>query len=367
LIEVLTQTWDQFINLENIWWRLAVAAFVFLLALLVRKIFTRFIIVLMYKMTYRTQTGVDSAIVSAFENPLRALIVIIGIFLALAYLSLPPAVMGVVSHLLRSAIIILIAWGFYNLAGVDLIKEFSEKLRLDNGIAGFIAKVLRFIIVAMAISIIAQEWGYNVNGFLAGLGLGGLAFALAAQDTVANVFGGIIILMDKPFSVGDWIFTPTVEGTVEEISFRHTRIRTFANAQVTVPNKVLASEAITNWTRMRKRQVSFHLGLTYTTPRAKLQSSINKIKDLLKKHPGVHPDVIFVNFDSFSDSSLDIFLYFFTKTTVWGDFMAVKEELNFKIMEILEEEGVSVAFPSRSIYFENKLKTAENNLKNGQQ
>ena len=367
MIETLTQTWDQFINLEGIWWRLAIAGLIFLLSLLVRKIFTRFIIVLMYKMTYRTRTGVDSAIVSAFENPLRGLIVVIGIFLALAYLSLSPAVMGALSHLLRSAIIIFIAWGFYNLAGVDLLKEFSEKLRFDHGISEFIAKVLRFIVIALAISIIAQEWGYNVNGFLAGLGLGGLAFALAAQDTVANIFGGIVILMDKPFSVGDWIFTPSVEGTVEEISFRSTKIRNFANARVTVPNKVVANEAITNWSRMQKRQVSFHLGLTYNTPRAKLQSCIHKIKDLLKNHPGVHPDVIFVNFDKFSDSSLDIFFNFFTKTTAWGDFMAVKEELNFKIMDILEEEGVSVAFPSRSIYFENKLKTAENNLKNGQE
>lgn len=366
MVETLTQTWDQFINLESIWWRLAVAALIFLLALLVRKIFSRFIIVLIYKLTYRTRTGVDSAIVSAFENPLRALIVVIGIYLALAYLSLSPTVMGVVTNLLRSAIIVFIAWGFYNLAGVDLLKEFSEKLRFDHGIAEFIAKVLRFIIVALAISIIAQEWGYNVNGFLAGLGLGGLAFALAAQDTVANIFGGIVILMDNPFSLGDWIFTPSVEGTVEEISFRSTRIRTFANAQVTVPNRVLVNEAITNWTRMQKRQVSFHLGLTYNTPRVKLQASVNKIKDLLKNHPGVHPDVILVNFDRFSDSSLDIFLYFFTKTTTWGDFMAVKEELNFKIMEILEEEGVAVAFPSRSIYFGNELQTAENNLTNGQ-
>ncbi len=365
MIENLARSWDAVMNLESIWWQLAVAALIFLLALFVSKLFTRFIIGTMLKITHRTKTGVDRAVVLAFENPLRWLIIAIGLYLAFNYLPLPPAVMGAVSNLFRSAIIIFIAWGFYNLVGGNQVYELGEKLSVDQSIVDFFTKVLRFVIIALAISIIAQEWDYDVNGFLAGLGLGGLALALAAKDAIANVFGGIVIILDKPFSVGDWILTPSIEGTVEEMSFRSTRVRSFGNALITVPNAVLANEAVTNWSRMQKRRVSFNLGVTYTTPRAKLQASVHKIKDLLKNHPEVHPDTIFVNFDKFSDSSLDIFLYFFTKTTAWGDYLAVKEEINFKIMGILEEEGVSVAFPSRSVYFENKLESDVNNLKSG--
>jgi len=267
--------------------------------------------------------------------------------------------MEIITRLFRSVIIILISSGFYNLVGGPAVTEIGVRLEVEKTIVGFVTKVFRFIIVALTITIIAQEWDYDVSGFIAGLGLGGLAFALAAQDAAKNIFGGIVILLDKPFAVGDWIMTPSVEGTVEEMSFRSTKVRTFPNALVTVPNSVLANEALTNWTRMKKRQITFRLGVTYTTPRKKLQSIITRIKELLDNHPEIHPDTIFVRFDQFNDSSLDIFLYFFTKTTVWAEFLQVKEDINFKIMEILEKEGVSVAFPSRSIYFENQLKKAE--------
>ncbi len=344
---------------ESLLIQLVLAALTIILALLLRKLFTRLIFGLVISLTHRTRTDVDRAFVMAFEGPLRSLIVVIGIYIALNILALPTAIMAVFSNLFRSAIIIFITWGFYNLVGGSAVSELSGRLKFDHSITEFAAKVVRFLIIALSITIIAQEWDYNVSGFVAGLGLGGLAFALAAKDAASNVFGGIVIILDKPFAVGDWILTPSVEGTVEEISFRSTRVRTFANALVTVPNAVLANEAVTNWSRMGKRRISFNLGVTYTTPRAKLQKCIQEIKTYLQDHPEVHPDLIFVRFDHFNDSSLDIFIYFFTKTKVWGEFLAVKEEINFKIMEILENEGVSVAFPSRSLYFENNLESGQ--------
>ncbi len=357
MIEGLVPYWDTVINHESIWVRLAVAALIFLLALLVRKIFTSLIFGIIFKITHRTRTGVDKAVVIAFEDPLRFLIVTIGLYLALIYLPLSPTVMAAVSNLFRSAIIVFIIWGFYNLVGSNLVSEFSEKLKVEPSVAEFVTKLLRFAIIALAITIIAQEWDYDVNGFLAGLGLGGLALALAAQDTISNTFGGIIIVLDRPFCVGDWISTPSVEGTVEDMSFRSTKVRNAGNAVVTVPNRVLANEAIANWSRMQKRQLSFNFGVNYSTPREKLETCVYKIKEYVKNHSEVHPDVILVNFDSFSENSLDISLIFYTKTTVWSDFRAIKEEINYKIMEIVEEEGVSFAFPSRSVYFENKLET----------
>ena len=342
---------------DNIWWQLAVALAIVLLSLLIRKLFTRLIFGVVFKATRKTKTGVDSAVVMAFENPLRCLIVVIGFYLALIYLPLPDSVNVVLLNLFRSAIIILIAWGFYNLLGGNAFKKIGDRFEIDEEITDFMTRIMRFIFIALAITIIAQEWDYDVSGFLAGLGLGGLAFALAAKDTVANMFGGIVIILDKPFKVGDWILTPSVEGTVEEMSFRSTKVRTFAHALVTVPNSLVANEAITNWTRMEKRRVSFHLGVTYSTPREKIQVCIRRIKEMLEKSPDVHPDTIFVRFDNFNDSSLDIFIHYFTKSIAWGEFMQIKEEINYKIMEILEQEGVSVAFPSRSIYLENSQTT----------
>lgn len=359
MLENILETWDVLRYYDNIWVQLAVAAAIVFITLLVRNLITRIIFNIVLRFTSRTKTGVDSAIVHAFEGPFRTLIVVTGFYLALTYLNLPFAVMDVLTTLYRSAIIIFISSGFYNLVGGPAVTEIGVRLEVEKTIVGFVTKVFRFIIIALTITIIAQEWDYDVSGFIAGLGLGGLAFALAAQDAAKNIFGGIVILLDKPFAVGDWIMTPSVEGTVEEMTFRSTKVRTFANALVTVPNAVVANEAITNWTRMQKRRVSFHLGVTYTTPREKMQTCVKRIQELLENNAEVHPDTIFVRFDQFNNSSLDIFIYYFTNTIVWGEFMAVKEEINFKIMEILEEEGVSVAFPSRSIYFENQLKKAE--------
>jgi len=354
LLKNLNLLWET-ITQDQIYWQIGVSIAIVLFFLLIKNIFTRFIFGLIMRLTHKTPTDLDREILEAFEGPLKGLIVLPGFYLALFYLPLPPALTDTVSGLFRSGIIAMVTWGFYNLVGGKAYNELGQKLRLDQSLLIFGSKVLRFIIIALALSIIAQEWDYDVSGFIAGLGLGGLAVALAAQDAVANVFGGIIIVLDKPFDVGDWILTPSVEGTVEEMSFRSIKVRTFANALVTVPNKVIVNEAVTNWTRMEKRRIFFRLGVTYTTPREKLQNCVNKIRDLLENHPEVHPDLIMVRFEQFADSSLDIFIYFFTKTKVWADFLAIKEEINFKIMEILEEEGVSVAFPSRSIYFENQL------------
>ena len=359
MFESIQETWDFLRYHDNIWVQLAVAAAIVFIALLIRGFLTRIIFNILLRVTSKTKTGVDSALVFASEGPFRKLIVITGLYIALAYMGLPESVMDFINTLFRSAIIILISSGFYNLVGGPAVTEIGVRLEVEKTVVGFVTKVFRFIIIALTITIIAQEWDYDVSGFIAGLGLGGLAFALAAQDAAKNIFGGIVILLDKPFAVGDWILTPSVEGTVEEMTFRSTKVRTFANALVTVPNAVVANEAITNWTRMQKRRVSFHLGVTYTTPRDKMQTCVKRIQELLDNHHEVHPDTIFVRFDQFNHSSLDIFIYYFTNTIVWGEFMAVKEEINFKIMEILEEEGVSVAFPSRSIYFANQLKKAE--------
>lgn len=341
------------------WEEIGIALGIFILFHLFRKVFTKYIFKLLLRMAKNTPTELLSNIFVAFEGPLRLFFVGLGFYFSLMYLPLEEKTDELIVQIYRSFIIFLIGYGLYNLAASTsvLFQKISKtiEIEIDELLLPFLSKLVRIIIIALMISVIAGEWGYDINGFVAGLGLGGLAFALAAKDAIANLFGGVVIITEKPFSIGDWIKTPSVEGTVEEITFRSTKVRTFAQAVVTVPNATLANEPITNWTKMGKRQITFRLGVTYSTPKEKLERCVKRIEMMLRNHPAIDQEVIFVRFDQFNDSSLDIFLYFFTKTTVWGEFLEIKENVNFKIMEILEQEGVSVAFPSRSVFLETKV------------
>lgn len=338
-----------------------IAVAIFLGFLFLKRVFSRFVLGFLAKVAVKTKTKLDNHIIDAFERPMHWFFALLGLYLALWYLPLTPETDDFISNLFRTAIIVLISAGFYSFAGsFEALSEEYEELfgaKVDKILIPFFSKVLKFIIIALAITIIAQEWDYKIDGFIAGLGLGGLAFSLAAKDALSNVFGGLVIILDKPFSIGDWIMTPSVEGTVEDINFRGTKVRTFAQALVTVPNATLANEPVTNWTRMGKRRITFKLGVTYNTSRDKLKKCIEAIEQMLRQHPDIHQETILVRFDSFGESSLDVFLYFFTKTTNWDEFLRVKEDVNFKIMEILETEGVTPAFPSKSVYFENPLQT----------
>ncbi|TLS37072.1 mechanosensitive ion channel family protein [Pseudalkalibacillus caeni] len=346
-------TWE-FISSYETLKNLGISIGIFLLFLVFRKLFTKYIFQLILRLSNKTPTEFFTYICLAFEKPIRWLFLIIGIYVSAKYFPFMEQKNPLFLNLVRSAVIIIITWGLYNLSSSSslLFTKVNERfnIKIDQILIPFFSKALRFIIIAISFSIIAQEFDYDVNGFVAGLGLGGLAFALAAKDALANLFGGIVIITEKPFSIGEWIMTPSVEGTVEDINFRSTRVRTFDQAVVTVPNATLANESITNWSKMGKRRITFNLGLTYDTPKEKIERVTRKIDYLLRNHEAIHKDTIFATFDKYNDSSLDIFLYFFTKTTVWAEFLKVKEEINFKIMDILEEEGVSVAFPSRTLY-----------------
>ena len=159
--------------------------------------------------------------------------------------------------------------------------------------------------------------------------------------------------MEKPFVIGDWIAVPEVEGVVENISFRSTQIRSFSQALITIPNSTLANAAITNHSRMGKRRIDFSLGIAPETHGSKLETCVQRIKQMLVDHPGIHPETILVYFESFGDHSLNIFIYCFTCTTIWSEYLEVRQDINLKIMAILEEEGVSIAIPGRSIRLEN--------------
>lgn len=334
----------------------AISLVIFILFLLFRKIFTKYVFTLILKLSRKAPNELFSQLCLAFEKPMQWLFIIIGIYVAAKYFPFLEQTSPLFRNIIRSSVIGLVGWGLFNLSASSslLFAKLNEryKIEIDDILIPFLSKALRFIIVAISLSVIVQEFGYKVNGFVAGLGLGGLAFSLAAKDALANLFGGIVIITEKPFTIGDWILTPSVEGTIEDISFRSTKVRTFADALVTVPNATLANESITNWSRMGKRRITFNLRVTYDTSRDRLKEVVNQIKDLLHHHPEIHQETIFVSFDQYADSGFDIFLYFFTKTTDWGKYLDVKEEINFEIMKILEDENVSVAVPSRRVYYD---------------
>lgn len=351
---LLNGSWISYNDLADI----GISIGILFLFLLFRKIFAKYIFQLILKLSKKSPTEFFSRLFLSFELPLRWLFLVIGVYVAVGYFPYLEQSNLLFLKIIRSSIIVLISWGLYNLSSSSsiLFMKINERwnVDIDKILIPFLSKAIRFIIIAISFSIVAQEFGYNVSGFVAGLGLGGLAFALAAKDVLGNLFGGVVIITEKPFSIGDWIQTPSVEGTVEDITFRSTKVRTFAQAVVVVPNATLANESITNWSKMGKRRITFNLGVTYDTPKDKLETVITRIDDMLKNHDAIHQETIFVTFDKYNDSSLDIFLYFFTKTTVWETFLKVKQEINFNIMEILDEEGVSVAFPSRTLYVESQ-------------
>ena len=201
-----------------------------------------------------------------------------------------------------------------------------------------------------------QNLGYSVSSLLAGLGIGGLAVALAAQETLGNFFGSVSLVADRPFKVGDWIQVgDKVDGDVEAIGMRSTKVRTWSKSLMSIPNKVLANEMIENWSRMPKRRVKQYIGVTYSTPADTMHDLVEDIKLLLRDDEGVQQDFILVNFTDFGDSSLQILVYYFTTTTAWLKHMDIRQRINIKIMKAVEARGASMAFPTRSLHFEGEI------------
>ncbi|MCR2822182.1 mechanosensitive ion channel family protein [Lederbergia panacisoli] len=333
--------WEYLNTYENFKSILISLAILFLF-LFLRKIFAKYVFTLFLKLTSKVPSKLFTNIWKAFEKPMQCFFIILGIYIAAYYFPYFGQSDPLFVSLIKSAIILLVAWGLFNLSDSSslLFTRMNKRynIEIDNILIPFLSKTIRVIIVALAISIIAEEFNYSVSGFVAGLGLGGLAFALAAKDALANLFGGIIIITEKPFRIGDWISTPSVEGIVEDISFRSTKVRTFTQALVTVPNATLADQPITNWSKMGKRQISFSLKLSIDTPKEKLERTVQRIEELLKSCPDIHPDTIHVTFDKYLADGYEVFLYFFTKATESGEYLKVKENINYKILDIVKAE-----------------------------
>lgn len=338
---------------------LGIAIAIFILFLVLSPIITNILFKIGRSFTKKSQTNLDDDILESFRRPTKVLIIFIGLYIALLYLPFSEGIESSITKLFRVSIIILITWGFYNAVGTYgmIYDKIGSKFNIKSQriLKPLITRIIRIIIIAISVAIIVEEFGYSISAFVAGLGIGGIAVAMAAQDTLANIFGGISIIMDKPFDIGDWIVGSGIEGVVENINFRSTKVRTFEMALVSIPNSKISKEAITNFSKRGIRRVRFYLGVVYSTSPDKIEIIVNKINSMLKNHKKVDDELIITNFAIFNNSSLDILIQYYAVTSDYQEFLSIQEDINLKIMNILERENVGIAFPSTSIYFRNNL------------
>ncbi len=337
---------------------LIAALLIILAGVLVRRVVGKVVLRFISHLTKRTRTELDDLLVEAARRPLEAGVMLIFIALAVSVLHLPAEPVDVrrLAHVLLSlATTAVVTWLLFRL--VDALAEYFHRAaavtesKLDDALIPLGRKAAKVFLTVLAFVVALQNIGYAVSGLLAGLGIGGLALALAAQDTVANLFGSVMILLDRPFQVGDWIKGTDFEGSVEEIGFRSTRVRTFPKTLVTVPNKQMADMVIDNQQAMPARRIMMNLGVTYNTTPEQLRQAVAGIRALLEGTPGLWQEGTLVRFHEFGPSSLNIIVRCFTTEIAQDEHLRVREEIQFKIMALFQSLGIEFAFPSQTVYY----------------
>jgi len=337
----------------------ALAIVVFLFVLLLRKLFTQIILAFLQKLTKYTKTYYDDKIVSALKAPLRFAFIVMGLHLFFILIFKDTEV---IRNILNTLVVYTLFWAILAITEAlrGLIYNATEKVNedLSKEMGNFILTIIKIIIGGIGSGAMLQVWGINVTALIASLGLGGLAFALAAKDTAANLFGSFALLADKSIHIGEWIKVGDVEGTVEDIGMRTTKIRSFGKSLITVPNQMVANTPIENFSRRGVRRIKMNIGLTYGTNSQQITNIVEEIKYMLHNHKGISDqETLLVNFESFGDSALNIFIYTFTSTANWAQYLDTREDVHFQIMKIVEKNGSSFAFPSQSIYVESIANT----------
>lgn len=321
-----------------------------------RNLFTRFVLGALKRAASKTKTDVDDRIVDALYEPIRFVPIVMGVFFASSILDVEEGTRMFFYNLNRSLIAFTIFWAFHRMTnplGTVLLKARGV---LTKVMVDWIVKAAKIAFIVLGAATILELWGIAVGPIIAGLGLFGVAVALGAQDLFKNLIAGLFVIGERRFQDGDWILVDgVVEGTVTDIGFRTTTVRRFDRAPVYVPNARLADNAVTNFSRMSHRRIRWMVGVEYRTTLEQLKKIRDEIERyILENTEFAKPSDVptFVRIDSFNDSSIDILIYCFTNTIVWGDWLEIKERLAYKIKEIVEGAGTSFAFPSRSLYLE---------------
>ena len=360
------EAFNQFLSLfEEVWVsgifginvsEIIIGLIIFLFFYVLRRLFARFIIRKLSKFVLRSKNQIDDAIIDVIEGPLKFLPVVIGFFIASSYVEFSANVQSFIDLINRSLITIFIFWLLHQLVipFSFLIKKFEEKI--SKPLVDWTLRGLKILIFILGVVAILELWGIKVGPVIAGLGLFGVAVALGAQDLFKNLISGIMILMERRFTIGDIILVSgEVEGVVEQIGFRSTLVRRFDSTPVMVPNYKFAEQSVTNHTRRHHRRIRWLIGLEYRTTIDQLKRIRDQINSLIKNDENFAKNIntsYFVRIDSFSDSSIDMLVQAFTETNDWGEYLKIKEDLAVKIIEIVETNQAGFAFPSQSIYME---------------
>lgn len=299
----------------------------------------------------------DDAVLLAAQKPLALFVWVIGLSLAAEIIQTVTAnELFEYTALVRRICIILLLLMFLiklikNIETNILLKTKQSEIEADEITIRVLARLLRLSVLITTALVILQTLGISVTGVVAFGGIGGIAIGFAAQDLLANFFGGLIIYLDRPFTVGDWIRSPDqeIEGTVEDIGWRQTIIRTFDKRPLYIPNSIFTKISVENPSRMLNRRIYETVGLRYCDA-SKVRKIIEAVKNMLINHEEIDTsNTLIVNFNSMSASSLDFFIYTFTKTTEWVYFHEVKQDVLLKIIDIVHEHGADIAFPTTTI------------------
>ncbi len=331
-----------------------------LLGVILRKIFEFILDNYIRRITQKTHFTWDDDLLDGVERPSGFIFLMAFFLVSYTNLQLSVTVNMYLSTILEIAIAVGFVWLFYNLADVfakylTVVTSKTENT-LDDQLVPLIRKTLRFFVVVMGVILILQNNGYNVASLIAGLGIGGLAVALAAKDTLANFFGSITIFADRPFKIGDWIKVGSVEGVVEEVGFRTTRVRTFYNSLVSVPNSQIATTDIDNFGMRQYRRLKTVLNLTYSTSPEQMEAFVEGIKGIVKANKHFRQDFYEVHFNSFGAHSLDVLVYVFFDVPDWSTELQQRHNFHLEVLRLAKEVGVEFAFPTQTLHVDSFYK-----------
>jgi MscS family membrane protein len=327
-------------------------------AILLRRFVTTIIFNQLKKLAAKTETTLDDKLFPAMEAPTATFVMVCGIFAALKVLKLSPTADHAISVGSTVAFSLVIFWGMLRAfdAIIDHVAEIAREKQM--GIAAFmpwIKKSLLTLFIVIGTLLTIQSLGYNVSTILQGLGIGGLAFALAAKDTIANLFGSLVVAVDQPFRIGDVVKIGAYTGTVEDIGLRSTKIRLIDKSLLVMPNKMVSSEAVVNLSRFSQRRVEQVLGLTYDTTPDQMAQVIDDIRGLLTTDAEIDSTSVMVFFRDLGASSLDIWVVYASLDADFKKGAALKQRINLAIMRAVAARGLSFAFPTSVMHLDGPI------------
>ncbi len=338
-------------------WQFAVILIIIVLSLVIHKLFTLIIEnIIIGFLIKKGRKHVAKGFVAPVAKPLSILIIFPILLILIPVIQLP---MNINNYLLLAlkalwpVFFTIVAYRLVDILGVYLMKLADKtESTLDDQLVPMVRKALKIFVIIVGVLAILINLNINIVPLLTGLSIGGLAFALAAQDTLKNFFGSIMIFVDKPFQIGDWITSGEVDGTVEEVGFRATRVRTFRNSLTYVPNGVIADRTVDNHGLRRYRRFYTQIAVTYDTPSDVINVFVEGLREIVLKHPNTWKENFHVYLNDMANSSLNIMFYIFFEVPTWGEELRCRHEILIEIIRLAESLGVNFAFPTRTLHME---------------